>query len=395
MTIRHTRVSIADSQAEGAKANLPQYVKQVEKAKNGFGYRIQFRGLDEPGFITEKQGHKVFTHFCEDAAAGKSCKHMVVAKAVALLAGEDVTVFGLPSVPTVPTEIDLSDMEDMNASLSLPVIKPASTPTPAPAVTAGRAPSTPAPNSKPTSAKNVVKTEVRDWQEGWSDVHDYLLDQGMSMRVITSIEAMRKQICKAVPVTEVSAPPTKPKTPYMGPVFGRAMRHILNGKALLLNGDKGTGKDTLINTISWVLSLPLYLTTGNVDETKESVVGDNTLKATSNGSEIEFKNSPFAIGVEKGGLTHYAEMNMISGNVTSIFHSVLDENAALPTPDGTIKRHKNHVFIGSVNVGEQYTGTQKLNGALVDRMVVLNMPYVADFKTLISKKIRTNRYRRP
>ncbi len=386
MSITYTRVSIPDNQVEIVKVNLPRYVKQVEKAVKGYGYRITFRGLNDPGYITEKQGHKVFTHYCEDAANGKGCNHMVVAKAVALELNDDISVFGLPTVPAIPSEIDISVMEDVNASLGLPVIHPTKAPVRA-VISARRAPNTPTSGEESsTNIATTTKVGVRDWKEGWDEIKDYLLDQGLNIRIITAVEAKRKEICKTVLMTEAAELPAKPKTPYMGPMFGRAMRHILNGKALLLSGDKGTGKDTLINTISWVLSLPMYLSTGNVDETKESVVGDNTLKSTSNGSEIIFKDSPFAIGVKNGGLTHYAEMNMIPGNVTSIFHSVLDENATLPTPDGTIKRHNNHVFIGSINVGEQYTGTKKVNSALVDRMVVLNMPYTADFKTLISKK---------
>ncbi|MFC5449139.1 hypothetical protein ACFPOG_12775 [Paenibacillus aestuarii] len=99
-----------------------------------------------------------------------------------------------------------------------------------------------------------------------------------------------------------------------------------------------------------------------------------------------YRKTAFATSVEVGGLSHYAELNMLSGDVTSIFHSVLDDNKQLSTQVGSIIRHKGHLFIGSINVGEQYGGVKKLNGAFKDRCAILKLPYVADFRGMLINK---------
>uniref|UniRef100_UPI00370392BE AAA family ATPase n=1 Tax=Paenibacillus cremeus TaxID=2163881 RepID=UPI00370392BE len=153
---------------------------------------------------------------------------------------------------------------------------------------------------------------------------------------------------------------------------------------MLLVGNKGCGKDSLVNTIAWVLGYPLYLQTGHKGYTSETIVGENM--PTGKGLEVAFKYTAYATCVMNGGLVHFAELNMLMPDATSIFHSVYDDNKQLSTPYGTVPCHAEHLFIASINVGEQYAGVKALNAALKDRLAVLHLPYTADFKLLIEKK---------
>lgn len=352
--ITFKKVNVPAMTVESWKEKIPASVSQVEKAvitEDGVTettYRIAFKKLESPGYIKVREDDVKFIHFCESSANGATCSHMALGSAIGSMFGIKVNKVGFPTEPVI-FEIDDEKFEDVSEEIGvLPPVKTSAAPsTSAPA---------PAPAATPTSSPK------RDWKHGWNEVQDYLQEQGLNTRMILQVRERRQEICDTVSMTTMAVEPKKPAFPYVGEMLQRAIRHILMGKDLILQGDKGSGKDTLVSTIAWVFGLPLYLQTGNSDETKESVVGENTIVQGPKGMEVEFRKTAFATAVEVGGLSHYAELNMLSGDVTSIFHSVLDDNKQLSTQVGSILRHKGHLFIGSINVGEQYGGVKKLNG---------------------------------
>ncbi|MBP1931791.1 AAA family ATPase [Ammoniphilus resinae] len=362
---------------EAWKEKIPAYVQQVEKNPSG-NYKITFRKTDHPGYIIAKDDKVRFIHYCEANSKGQSCAHTAIALATASILEFKIDLNGFPTAPITLPEME-KDLEDVSELVGVvPPVKPSK-----PAATSSVSGTS---TTAAAPAKTSTAVSKRDWKDGWNEIQDYLQDQGVTPRMILEIRQRREQICDTVEMTTMAVFPKKPKTPYIGEMLGRSLRHILMGKDLLLVGDKGSGKDTLIATLSWIFSLPLYLQIGNGDETKESVVGENTLVQGARGMEVQFKKSPFATSVEKGGISSYPELNMLSGDVTSIFHSVLDENRQLSTPEGVIERHADHIFIGSINVGDQYSGVKKLNGAFKDRLSILKLPYVQDFRTMLIEK---------
>lgn len=380
--ITFKKVNVPAMTLETWKEKVPMHVSRVEKAtvmKDGntsHTFRVTFKKLESPAFIEVTEDDVKFVHFCESSANGSQCAHLALGAALGNLLGASITKMGFPSEPVTS---DIDDSKFVDVSEDAGVLPPVAAAAPAPAVSAASTPTpTPAAVSKPS--------EKRDWSVGWNDVQDYLQEQGLDTRQILMVKEKRIEICDTVQMTTMAVEPIKPNFPYVGEMLGRAIRHVLNSKDLILAGDKGSGKDTLVSTLAWVFGLPLYLQTGNSDETKESVVGENTIVQGPKGMEVEFRKTAFATAVEMGGLSHYAELNMIDGDVTSIFHSLLDENRQLATQVGSIPRHKGHLFIGSINVGEQYKGVKKLNGAFKDRCAILNLPYVTDFRGMLVGK---------
>ncbi|MDQ0255520.1 MoxR-like ATPase [Evansella vedderi] len=376
--VQFKKVNIPGMTIENAKEKIPAHVTQVEKHASGV-YKISFKKLEDPGYLEEKNGKYRFIHYCEANSKGSSCNHIALAAAIADMNGINVELVGFPKEP-ITLDLEEKDFEDVSESVGvIPPVKEEEEEEPSTLASTPKK-STPA---KSTTSKPSKK---RDWKKGWNEIQDYLHEQGITTRMILQIREKRQEICGSVQMTSMAVEPAQPKTPYMGETFGRAIRHILMGKDLILVGDKGSGKDTLISTIAWVLGLPLYLQTGNGDETKESIVGENTITQGAKGMEVAFKKSPFATSVEMGGLASYPELNMLSGDVTSIFHSVLDENRQLATQEGSIQRHDHNIFIGSINVGDQYSGVKKLNGAFKDRCAILKLPYVQDFRQMLIQK---------
>lgn len=368
-----------------AMMKLPQKVEQIEKAEYDRAgvqvtvIRIHFTSLNVPGYVVSDEHGGAFYHYCEDSASGARCNHFAFAQAIA-------EKLGCLMQKTYHAK-DPSDYEHLvkdattydDVSLNFNVVPPVPAGSSAAASSA-----TPISSSNPmisTSTASPISTK-RNWSDGFNEVLSYLKDENFPASMIMDISELRESVFDKVQMTTMATEPVKPEMPYMGTFIARAFRHILNGKDLILIGEKGSGKDTLIATIAWVLGLPVYLQSGNANESKESIVGDRSFAK----GEVFFDLSPFATSVQYGGISNYSELNMIPGQITAVFHPVLDENRQLPTLKGSIQRHPHHLFIGSMNVGEQYAGVSLTNGALMDRFAVLEMPYSLEFRELLIKK---------
>lgn len=333
------------------------------------------------GVILHTDTSNDFIHYCEAAANNRGCTHNATAFAISKKLGYTLDRFGLPSAINDITElVGTEDYSDINPSIGLetadPVEEEDATTIVVPASSSTSAPVTPKPSSK--------LAQARDWKKDWASVENFLNLSRIPRSIVAKIKAKRKEVFANVALTPMVSEPTAPGTPYIGDMLQRALKHILMGKSLLLVGDKGSGKDTLINTLSWVLGYPQYLQTGHKGYTAETLVGDNM--PTGNGLEVAFKYTAYATSVMNGGMVHFAELNMLQPDATSIFHSVYDDNRELSTPNGTVNKHAEHVFVASINVGENYAGVKALNAALKDRLAVLHLPYTIDFKELIEKK---------
>lgn len=377
MKISCKRITLNSMVIENTLEKVPELVERVERSDSNL-LRIQFKGLENPGYITEDGK---FLHYCESTAIGGQCNHIALAGTIAHDAGLEVSIVGVLKTPeqldSLRAKFDSVDYEDISDQFG--VIPPSPAPSSTTSVTASAA----APSSE-SETPSVPKpsSAFRKWSDGWNEVTDHLKSEGISPRLIIAVREKRQSYSENVANSIMAMPPQKPAVPYMGSMLGRAIRHVLNGKALFLRGEKGSGKDTLAATLAWIFNLPLYIQTGNSDESKDSIVGEQEFKD----NETRFKKSVFATCVENGGLMSYPEINMIHGDTTSIFHSVLDENRVLSTPEGAIPVHEGFVFIGSLNPsGGQYAGTKDLNGALKDRGAVLDMPYV-DLRSILSRK---------
>ncbi|MGF7033465.1 MoxR-like ATPase [Paenibacillus mucilaginosus] len=382
--MKYTRNALKPILALQYKEKMIDYVSRIQQAvideKGDPATYVKIDFQDGGSSLWRRKNNlSDYIHFCDAFAGGRPCPHLGCAVAVAQIAGAPIERFGLPKdqaeLDGLIAMLPASDFKDVSESFDIPYVPEEEE--------AAAAPAAPASPSKPVPAPKAAASK-RDWKVGWTEVESYLKGQGIDRRLLVKIQEKRKAVHDTVMSTPMAIDPVAPKMPYEGPMLERSLRHITMGKSLLLTGDKGAGKDTLINTIAWVLGYPVYLQTGHKGFTSETVVGENM--PTGNGLEVAFKYTAFATGVLHGGLTHFAELNMLLPDVTSTFHSVLDDNEQLSTPVGPVPRHKEHLFIGSINVGGHYGGVKSLNAALKDRLAVLQMPYTLDFKLLIEKK---------
>lgn len=367
-----------------ADKDLGDHVQKVEKLKNKDFYRISFKNEEAPGFITfsEHKGKKiaVFLHYCEQNENGNPCAHIARGIATGKRLGLEIefysnktTIESIQSMDKYKEDnYDILNGRDAFKDLLVVVEEDEEDEATAPTYTS---------TSKKAPSKPTTISKKRNWKTGWKDVEDYLVGEGAGNRLIREVQQKRIDVHTSVQLTTTTSEPVKPKTPYIGPTVLRAIRHILNGKDLILIGDKGCGKDTLISTVSWVFGYPITLIGGNGDEDKESLVAEPAFKD----NESTHVLSEFSKSVENGDLVNFAEINMLQGDVTAVFHSLLDDNEAIPTKLGLIKRHPEHLIIGSMNVGEGYAGVKNLNEAFKDRFSMMRLPY-GDFQSIIKSK---------
>lgn len=367
-----------------ADKNLGEFVSKVEKLKGKTFYRITFMKEDAPAFITfapyKEEKKAVFLHYCEQNERGIQCSHLARGAAIGKRLGFDVEFSSAKTTADYILDKNAHDDKDYDvlngrdAFADLVQVveeEPEEEPTTTPAPSA----------SKKKSSTPAKPAKKRNWKTGWKEVEDYLIEEGATNRILANIQQKRKSVYNSVALTTSASAPVKPETPYKGSMILRAIRHILNGSDIILIGEKGSGKDTMIATIAWVFGYPTTLVTGNGDEDKESLICEPAFID----NESTHVKSDFTKSVENGDLVNFAEINMLQGDVTSVFHSLLDDNQAIPTKLGLVKRHPEHLIIGSMNVGEGYAGVKELNEAFKDRFSMMRLPY-GDFRSIIKSK---------
>lgn len=382
---KYKTTKLPESTRKMFEKKIADQVESVESLTSSISYpvyRIKFKGVEPFAYIISEDPGKntaKLIHYCETNEKGSQCSHLGAGCAIGYKLGLDVNKlsFGnnLAEIEAITASFpkESKHYSSMNSLFDLlePVDEEEESTTSAPTTAS---PTTP---KKPTP----VPTK-RNWKSGWNEIKDYLSGEGLSNRLIALIQNKRVAIHDTVSLRPMTVEPKKPSFPYSGEMLGRAIRHVLSGKDLILIGGKGTGKDTMIATLSWIFGLPMSIYVGNKDETKESLVGEPAFR---NG-ESTFDPSEFAKTIEFGGIVNMAEVNMLVGDVTSILHSVADENRVLASPIGAIHRNEHSVIIGSMNVGEGYVGVKELNEAFKDRFAILRLPYTADFKKMLSSK---------
>lgn len=363
-----TTLSISQTALHACKPE--NFLNQVEtyEGKNGHFYaRVTFKDIETKGYIYVAGGTKAIAHHCKNAEKGTSCTHTVVLTAVAKHFGHEIEHMShkakTPEFETFEANFNAVSWTDKSAELGISKSKPA-----------------PAPVH--TSVQTASTTTKRDANVGWKEIQEHLDDQRFSIALQNKIFDKRELVHATIPMHDYLMPPVKPDTPYNGEMLEIAITHILMGEHLILVGDAGTGKDTLINTISWIFGYPVNIVVGNKDESKETLIAEPAFI----NNESTYKLTNLTRASFEGGLINFAEVNFLKGDVTSVFHSFFDDNGVISTPLGSYKLHPHTLFCASMNVGEGYEGVQKLNKAFKDRFAVLRLTKTASFKELITRK---------
>lgn len=152
----------------------------------------------------------------------------------------------------------------------------------------------------------------------------------------------------------------------------------------LLLGPTGVGKTELVSNIAKEVGLPLTIfDMGTMSDPIMSLVGTHVIKMEGGVTTSRFVKSRFSEVIQQPGIILLDELSRASAMANNILFPCLDFRRELPMEycfeeTAPINVHENCVFFATANLGGQYTGTHKLDRALMDRFMLIEIDPLND-----------------
>jgi len=156
-------------------------------------------------------------------------------------------------------------------------------------------------------------------------------------------------------------------------LFETALTVIQGGCNLMLVGPAGSGKTHMVHAIADALSIRFIPQSVTSQTSLSSLMGYMSASGA-------YVSSPFRDAYENGGLYLLDEIDAGNANVISALNAATSNGCCL-FPDNTlIEKHANFRIAAGANTygrgaNRQYAGRNPIDGATLDRFVVLDMPY--------------------
>ena len=219
---------------------------------------------------------------------------------------------------------------------------------------------------------------------------DYLKFMKVKQSIIDSLvlfrERQKERLTASVladPIDEVIIA-VREKPRYFGKTkdLEKAIVAIIMDQPLVFKGEAGSGKSTMIETLSSLSNLPLYEISGSLEANKDTLVGSPDIKEK---GVLSTKDGMMTKAGKIGAILSVDEVNMMRPDITAIIHSFADHRKTFynDVEQRTIVCNEFTRFVGAMN--EKYKGTKELNEALKDRTAMIPMTYMskADFKKML------------
>ena len=148
----------------------------------------------------------------------------------------------------------------------------------------------------------------------------------------------------------------------------RCLAYRLCGMNLRLVGNKGCGKNTLMQSVDWVLGVPQYRMQGNAELDKLDLLGGPTIED----GTMRYQLSDMLVYLRDGADVVLDEGNTIKPECADVLHSLTDEARQIEVPGyGLVKMHPISSF--TITMNEDYAGTNFMNEATIDRFTPIQM----------------------
>lgn len=152
------------------------------------------------------------------------------------------------------------------------------------------------------------------------------------------------------------------------------IEHCVN---TMLIGPTGTGKTEVVSNIADVFGLPIVIfDMGTMTDPIMGLVGTHVITVKDGVTHSEFRRSRFSEIIQQPGIILLDEISRAGAQANNLLFPCLDFRKELPMEysfhDTTpVKVHPQCVFFSTANMGSQYTGTHKLDRALLDRFMLI------------------------
>ena len=166
----------------------------------------------------------------------------------------------------------------------------------------------------------------------------------------------------------------------------RALAYRLCGMNLRLVGNKGCGKNTLAQTLDWLLGVPQYRMQGNAEMDKLDLLGGPTIES----GTMRYQLSDMLCYLRDGADVVLDEGNTIKPECADVLHSLTDEARQIQVPGyGLVKM--NPVSSFTLTMNEDYAGTNFMNEATIDRFTPIQMSQPDDIADILRRVVPTAR----
>lgn len=170
------------------------------------------------------------------------------------------------------------------------------------------------------------------------------------------------------------------------------VRNIMQHKNTMLIGPTGTGKTEVIMKICENLGIDCHIyDMGSMQDPLTDLLGSHRLE---NGSSI-FDYAKFVDDVQKPGVILLDELSRAPLMTNNILFPCLDSRRQLPIEivdshhDRIVKVHPECTFIATANIGSEYSGTNDIDAALLNRFLPIQLDYLPANIEMEIVKIRT------
>lgn len=181
----------------------------------------------------------------------------------------------------------------------------------------------------------------------------------------------------------------EPKNQIVHSAFGKIIKVLSSAKRkeknIMLVGGAGGGKTHLVKQIAESLNLKFYPMSVGLQTTKSDLLGF----INANGV---YMPSVIRHAYENGGVLLLDEFDAAHAGVVTILNSLLANGHAI-FPDKVIEKHKDFVCICACNTygrgaNVDYVGRNRLDGATLDRFIVINVDYDENLESSLTDNER-------
>lgn len=171
------------------------------------------------------------------------------------------------------------------------------------------------------------------------------------------------------------------------------VRNALRGENTLIIGPTGCGKTEIMNHLAKAMEKELHIQDmGTVQDAQSALLGVHRLNKEGH-SAFEF--APFVDHIKSGGIVLLDELNRAPLAANNILFPCLDGRRYLPVDvacegcDRKVSVHPETVFFATANLGAEYSGTQAIDRALLDRFMPVELTYPKESDEIRVLMLRT------
>lgn len=185
----------------------------------------------------------------------------------------------------------------------------------------------------------------------------------------------------------------KPNVLFTDNNMSKIIYRLLKGRNLAFSGPAGTGKNTCVDTLSWLVNRPMRVISCHSQIDIEAFFGKDSFKSTIDeetgkplSMETAFQKGQVLKAMENGEILVLDEVNTINPSIIPSLNSILDYRGTVEIPDvGIVKSDENFITIATFN--RDYEGTGKIQEAFSSRLFHVDFQWLDSIENVLKLNV--------